>query len=117
MSASCTAGIGSITIFRTGEHQCSIFRVYFHNPNTFSRNIPKLLSVLGDADGTLSKSYTVSTKDELSILLDDPSFAAAEKMQLVELIMEKHDAPRALKAQADLSGKANKYAETLETRG
>ncbi|KAJ7626678.1 pyruvate decarboxylase [Mycena polygramma] len=68
-----------------------------------------LLSVLGDADGTLSKSYTVSTKDELSALLDDKTFAAADKIQLVEVMMPKHDAPRALVHQAELSGKTNAY--------
>ncbi|KAJ7645426.1 pyruvate decarboxylase [Mycena polygramma] len=68
-----------------------------------------LLSVLGDANGTLSKSYTVSTKDELSALLDDKTFAAADKIQLVEVMMPKHDAPRALVHQAELSGKTNAY--------
>jgi pyruvate decarboxylase len=31
-------------------------------------------------------------------------------MQLVEVMMDQFDAPRALKAQAELSGKANKYS-------
>ncbi|KAJ6584893.1 thiamine diphosphate-binding protein [Mycena capillaripes] len=68
-----------------------------------------LLSVLGDAEGTLSKSYTVHNKDELSALLDDASFAQASKIQLVEVMMQKHDAPRALVQQAELSGKTNAY--------
>jgi pyruvate decarboxylase len=68
-----------------------------------------LLGVLGDAEGTLSQSYTVHTKDELAALLDDASFAQAGKMQLVEVMMRKHDAPRALVKQAELSGKTNAY--------
>ena len=39
----------------------------------------------------------------------DPAFAEAKTIQLVEMIMPMHDAPRALKLQAELSGKANKY--------
>ncbi|OBZ71188.1 Pyruvate decarboxylase [Grifola frondosa] len=59
--------------------------------------------------GAKSKSYTVRTKSELSALLDDPEFAKAEHIQLVELIMDKEDAPRALKVQTELSGLTNKY--------
>ncbi|KAF7314192.1 Pyruvate decarboxylase [Mycena kentingensis (nom. inval.)] len=68
-----------------------------------------LLSVLGDADGTKTKSYTVHTKDELSALLDNAEFAAAGKMQLVEVLMPRLDAPSALERQAELSGKTNAY--------
>jgi pyruvate decarboxylase len=55
----------------------------------------------------LSNSYTVKNKAQLSALLDDPNFAAADKIQLVEVIMDKYDAPRALKASVDFdtSGK------------
>ncbi|KAJ7644509.1 pyruvate decarboxylase [Roridomyces roridus] len=59
----------------------------------------KLLEVLGDLDGVESRSYTVKTKAELSALLDTPEFANGKKMQLVEIMMEKQDAPRALKIQ------------------
>jgi pyruvate decarboxylase len=69
-----------------------------------------LLSVLGDASLTLSQSYTVRTKSELSALLDTPSFAEAGKMQLVEVVMQKHDAPRSLTVQAELGGKTNAYS-------
>ncbi|KAK7048297.1 pyruvate decarboxylase [Favolaschia claudopus] len=68
-----------------------------------------LLSVLGDQDGTLSKSYTVNNKEELSALLQDATFAKADKIQLVEVMMPMHDAPRALVQQAELSGKTNAY--------
>ncbi|KAJ7288386.1 thiamine diphosphate-binding protein [Mycena rebaudengoi] len=69
----------------------------------------KLLGVLGDAGGTLSKSYTVKTKGELEALLADKEFAAAGKIQLVEVMMPTQDGPRALVAQAELSAKTNAY--------
>jgi pyruvate decarboxylase len=50
-----------------------------------------------DPSGKHSNSYTVTNKTELSKLLDDPTFASAEKIQLVEVMMHKFDAPRALK--------------------
>lgn len=68
-----------------------------------------LLTVLGDLDGSKSKSYTVHNKTELSALLDDATFASANKIQLVEVMMDKYDAPRALQVQSELSGKTNKY--------
>ncbi|KAF7291579.1 Pyruvate decarboxylase [Mycena chlorophos] len=68
-----------------------------------------LLGVLGDIDGSKSKSYTVSTKQELSALLDNAEFADAGKIQLVEVMMPQLDAPQALARQAELSGKTNAY--------
>jgi pyruvate decarboxylase len=57
-----------------------------------------LLKFFGDdPSGELSNSYTVKSKAEVSALLDNPAFANAEKIQLVEVIMHKYDAPRALK--------------------
>ena len=82
-------------------------------PCAVIRKWTKLLDVLGGEEGKTAKSYTVRTKQELSNLLDDPAFAKAETIQLVELIMEMHDAPRALKVQAELSGKTNKYTSDL----
>ena len=73
------------------------------------RKWTRLLDTLGGEEGKTVKSYTARTKQELSALLDDETFARADTIQLVELIMEKHDAPRALKVQAELSGKTNKY--------
>jgi len=69
-----------------------------------------LLGVLGDASLTVSQSYTVNTKTELSSLLDTPSFAEAGKIQVVEVMMQMHDAPRALTVQAELGAKTNAYA-------
>jgi len=51
----------------------------------------------------------VHTKDELDKLLQDEDFARAERIQLVEIMMEQLDAPRALKLQAEMSGKTNAY--------
>lgn len=51
------------------------------------------------------------TKAELSKLLADKDFAAAREIQLVEVMMDKFDAPRALRKQAELSGKANAYGD------
>ena len=74
-----------------------------------SRKWTQLLETFGGEEGKSCKSYTVRTKQELSNLLDDPTFAKADVIQLVELIMPQTDAPRALKAQAELSGKTNRY--------
>ncbi|KAI0927356.1 hypothetical protein AcV5_007910 [Taiwanofungus camphoratus] len=68
-----------------------------------------LLDTLGGEEGKTCQSYRVTGKDELSTLFDDPTFAAADKIQLVEIMMEQRDAPRALKSQAELSGKSNQY--------
>ncbi|KAG9315659.1 thiamine diphosphate-binding protein [Chiua virens] len=67
-----------------------------------------LLTTLGDVDGALSRSYTVHDKVELDKLLSDPEFSSAGKIQLVEVVMDKYDTPRALRMAADLS---QKYAE------
>ena len=69
-----------------------------------------LLNVLGDHDGSKSRSYTVNNKAELDALLNNAEFANTGKIQLVEVMMDKYDAPRALQSQAVLSGQANKYA-------
>lgn len=51
------------------------------------------------------------SKKELSQLLDEEAFARADQIQLVEVVMEKLDAPRGLKVQAELSGQSNEYDE------
>ena len=73
------------------------------------RNWTKLLETFGGVNGQTSQSYTVHTKDELDKLLRDESFDCAERIQLVEIMMEQLDAPRAHKLQAEMSGKANAY--------
>jgi len=63
-------------------------------------NWVEMLKFFGDdAKGEKSRSYTVRTKDELEKLLADPQFESADKIQLVEVIMDKFDAPRALRVQ------------------
>jgi len=62
-----------------------------------------LLTTFGDKDGSRSRSYTVHNKKELNDLLEDETFAKADKIQLVEVMMDRYDAPRALKASAQLS--------------
>jgi pyruvate decarboxylase len=69
----------------------------------------QLLSTFGDVDGTLSKSYKVDTKDELTALLNDKSFTDAKKIQLVELKMDKFDAPKSMIVSSPIVVKENKY--------
>lgn len=66
-----------------------------------------LLNSFGDLDGKRSRSYTVKTTHELSVLLEDEDFKKADKIQLVEVVMDKRDAPRALKETGKLMGKAS----------
>ncbi|KAG0700470.1 hypothetical protein DFH29DRAFT_932094, partial [Suillus ampliporus] len=42
---------------------------------------------------------------ELDKLLNDDEFVNVRKIQLVEVIMDKYDTPRALQASADLTAK------------
>jgi pyruvate decarboxylase len=56
-----------------------------------------LLRVLGDFDGTASRSYKARCKKELSELLDNEEFGKAGVIQLVELFMDKMDAPAGLR--------------------
>lgn len=88
---------------------------YIHGKQRKYNNIAnwkwaQLLDVFSE-DDTPHKSYTVRTKDELSRLLDNKAFASAEKIQLVEVVMEPLDAPRALKVQTELSAKSDPYKE------
>jgi len=74
-----------------------------------------LLHTLGGEEGKTCQSYTVNTREEFSRLLDDATFAAAEKIQLVEIMMPTEDAPRALKVQTELTSKNNRYSVTQWT--
>lgn len=56
-----------------------------------------------------SKSYKVSTKEEVKRLFKDEEFRKGEKVMLVEVVQGKMDAPRALKVQAELTAKANEH--------
>jgi pyruvate decarboxylase len=70
------------------------------------RNWTKLLEVLGPNTATKPKSYTVNNREELDALLNDEEFAKAERIQLVEVMMDRFDAPVALQREAELSTKA-----------
>jgi pyruvate decarboxylase len=59
------------------------------------------------------KSYTVRTKSELDTLLNDETFSSAACIQLVEVIMDKVDAPLPLVQQAELSVRTNCYAAEM----
>lgn len=69
-----------------------------------------LLDTLNDGIKYETQSYSVTTKEELSDLLDDSSFASANKIQLVEVLMNAFDAPLPLLRQAELTGKGNAYS-------
>jgi pyruvate decarboxylase len=73
------------------------------------RDYTKLLEVLGPDTKPTPKSYTVNNKQELEELLETPSFANTDVMQLVEVMMDPLDAPIGLKRQAELSTKTNQY--------
>jgi len=67
-----------------------------HYNDVANWNWTALLNALHDGGEHKTVSYTARTKDELENLLVEPAFAKAETMQLVEVIMDKFDAPRAL---------------------
>jgi pyruvate decarboxylase len=59
------------------------------------------LETLNDSEKFETASYTVNDKSELSSLLDDATFAQANKIQVVEVIMEALDAPLSMKKQSE----------------
>ncbi|KAF8523212.1 pyruvate decarboxylase [Gautieria morchelliformis] len=69
-----------------------------------------LLSTLGGIEDKTCRSYTVRNKGELSTLLEDETFGKADGIQLVELIMDKFDAPETLKREVEMSQKASSYS-------
>lgn len=72
-----------------------------------------LLTSLNTNESITTLSYRVSTKEEMMDLLKDEGFNQTKVMQLVEIVMEPLDAPRALEVQAELSGKANVFAPAV----
>ena len=59
------------------------------------------METLNDSEKFETASYTVNDKSELSNLLDDATFAEANKIQVVEVIMEALDAPLSMKLQGE----------------
>ena len=75
-------------------------------PNRKYNDVPNwkwtsLLETLNDSEKFETASYTVNDKSELSNLLDDATFAEANKIQVVEVIMEALDAPLSMKLQGE----------------
>jgi len=70
--------------------------LHSHYNDVANWNWTALLDAMHDGGNHNTVSYTVRTKGELERLLVDSAFAKAENMQLVEVVMEKFDAPRAL---------------------
>ncbi|KAM0754818.1 pyruvate decarboxylase [Meredithblackwellia eburnea MCA 4105] len=60
-----------------------------------------------NADNVPSKSWLANTREEFEAILGDAEFAAADKCQLLEVKMDRLDAPRALVLQAKLSADLN----------
>ncbi|GAA5861427.1 hypothetical protein JCM8547_006125 [Rhodosporidiobolus lusitaniae] len=54
-----------------------------------------------------TKSWLASTRGELEVILKDESFKKAERIQLLEVRMDKLDAPESLKKQGKLSADLN----------
>jgi len=69
-------------------------------------NWQKLLDVFDPPAGSFA-SYKTTNRQELENLLVNEEFAKADKLQLVECLLGRFDAPRALRAQANLVTKAN----------
>lgn len=66
-----------------------------------------LLPFLAGPKRSETESFKVSTQEELDKLLKDPEFAKPTKIRLIELVMPRDDAPKALITQAKLTAKAN----------
>ena len=62
-----------------------------------------------DVKPSRKQYYKVQSKEELDKLLKDQEFNKPDKIRLVEIMMERGDAPKALKRQAQATGEANKY--------
>ena len=82
--------LGDLQLWNSNDHGS---RKY---PDIASWDYTGLLKVLGDFGGIVSRSYKARTKQELSDLLDNEEFGNAKFIQLVEIFMDKLDAPRAL---------------------
>ncbi|KAL8726903.1 MAG: hypothetical protein Q9166_006392 [cf. Caloplaca sp. 2 TL-2023] len=84
---------------------------YIHGMNATYNDISQwdytsLVPIFGGTTEN-SKTYQVKTKQEAEDLFNNKEFAAAGKLQFVELFMPKEDAPKALKLTAEASAKNN----------
>lgn len=64
-----------------------------------------LVDVMGGSK--TSVKHVIKTKSELEKLLTDSTFTATDRLQFVEVIMPKEDAPSALVTTAEASAKTN----------
>ena len=69
------------------------------------------METLNDNEKFETASYTVNDKTQLSDLLNDGTFAQANKIQVVEVIMEPLDAPLAMKMQGEQTEEGNVYGD------
>ncbi|KAK4698838.1 hypothetical protein P7C70_g7434, partial [Phenoliferia sp. Uapishka_3] len=85
-----------------------------HGMNTVYNDISRwkwqeLLSFF-NADNVPNRSWLAKTRAEFEQVLVNPEFAAADRIQVLEVLMDRHDGPRALVAQAKLSADLNAAA-------
>ncbi|KAK4050117.1 hypothetical protein OIV83_003688 [Microbotryomycetes sp. JL201] len=66
-----------------------------------------LLDLFNAKHTVTTKSYKAKTRGELETILNDKDFQKADKAQLLEVMMDRLDAPKALQVQAELSAKLN----------
>jgi len=66
----------------------------------------EMLHFFGAKEGSTA-SYAVNNRRELEELFANVDFAKADKLQLVEVMLDRQDAPRGLRAQATMTEKAN----------
>jgi pyruvate decarboxylase len=78
-----------------------------HSQNDISRwKWQELLSFF-NADNIPHRSWLASTREEFEEILEDEDFARADRCQLLEVKMDRLDAPRSLILQAKLSADMN----------
>lgn len=102
-------------IFVLNNHGYTIEK-YIHGKHRKYNNVDdwkwtSLLSTFGANLDQPFQSYTVRTRTELDELLVQPTFAAAGKIQLVEVIMPALDAPVDLVRQTEMTSTSNLYAK------
>ncbi|KAK4058260.1 hypothetical protein OIO90_000417 [Microbotryomycetes sp. JL221] len=79
-------------------------RVYNDISSWKWQNLLDLFNAKGNVE---TKSWKAETRKDLEAILKDKDFVKADKAQLLEVVMDRQDAPRALQLQAELSAKLN----------
>lgn len=83
----------------------SLLLDFFGNDH-FHSNAP---SHAKDVKASKKQYYRVETKQDLDQLLQEEEFNKPDRIRLIEMVMQRGDAPKALKRQAEATGQANKY--------